>query len=109
MQPAGRAALYSLKPSRGIVSTKGVVPISSFSDAPGPMTKSAKDLAMLMDILVDASKTRVPEGGYVSRVTGSWKGLRIGTLNPEKWNYGSHSRKIINLDMEEDLVRWIVR
>lgn len=108
MLPAGRAALFSIQPSRGIVSTNGIVPISSFSDAPGPMTKTTKDLALLMDVLVDPSKTRVPEGGYVSRVTGLWEGLRIGTLDPEKWNFGTHSRKILDPSMEEQLVRSVV-
>lgn len=103
MLPAGRAALFSIQPSRGIVSTNGIVPISSFSDAPGPMTKTTKDLALLMDVLVDPSKTRVPEGGYVSRVTGLWEGLRIGTLDPENWNFGTHSRKILDPSMEEQL------
>ena len=83
MLPPGRAALFSLKLSRGFVFTGGVVPISRFSGAPGPMTKSTKDLALLMDVLVDASKTRLPGGCYVSRATGSWEGLRIGTLDPE--------------------------
>ncbi|KAH6627864.1 amidase signature domain-containing protein [Chaetomium tenue] len=103
MLPAGRAALFSLKPSRGIVSTVGIVPISRFSDAPGPMTKTPKNLALVMDVLVDKSKTQVPEGGYISRVTGSWKGLRIGTLDPEVWNFGTHSRKILDPSMEQQL------
>ncbi|KAK4139419.1 amidase signature domain-containing protein [Dichotomopilus funicola] len=103
MLPAGRAALYSLKPSRGIVSTKGVVPISRFSDAPGPMTKTAKDLAFVMDVLVDKCKTQVPKGGYISRVTGSWKGLRIGTLDPEVWNFGTQARKVLDPSMEQQL------
>jgi amidase len=68
------------------------------------MIKIPKDLALVMDVLVDKSKTRVPEGGYISRATGSWKGLRIGTLNPEVWNFGTHSRKILDPSMEQQLV-----
>lgn len=39
------------------------------------MTKSVEDLANLMDVLIDPSKTSVPAGGYISAVTASWEGL----------------------------------
>ncbi len=104
MIPAGRAALYSLKPTRGIVSTAGIVPISRFSDAAGPMTKSTRDLAILMDIIVDPSKTQIPAGGYVLCATGSWDGLRIGALDPEQWQFPPETRKILDESMEKQLV-----
>ncbi|PTB50725.1 hypothetical protein M431DRAFT_511647 [Trichoderma harzianum CBS 226.95] len=101
MLPAGRAALYSLKPGRALISTRGIVPISNFSDQPGPMTKTTKDLAVLMDIITDPEN--VPSGGYASRVTGSWEGLRIGTLDPEKWTYPPEIRKVLDEGMERQL------
>ncbi|KAM0246892.1 hypothetical protein ACHAQJ_010050 [Trichoderma viride] len=102
MLPAGRAALYSIKPGRSLISLTGIVPISSFSDQPGPMTKTAKDLAVLMDIITDPKN--VPSGGYASRATGSWEGLKIGTVDPEKWKYTSDIRKILDEGMERQLV-----
>ncbi|KAL6699633.1 amidase signature domain-containing protein [Trichoderma pleuroticola] len=101
MLPAGRAALYSLRPGRALVSTTGIVPISNFSDQPGPMTKNTKDLAVLMDIITDPD--HVPSGGYASRVTGSWEGLKIGTLDPEKWTYSPDIRKVLDEGMEKQL------
>ena len=83
--PANRAALYTLKPTIPIISREGIVPISSFCDSAGPMTKSVEDLAVLMDVLVDRSKTSVPAGGYISAVTAKWEGLKIGTLDPGVW------------------------
>lgn len=100
--PAGRAALYSLKPGRALISITGIVPISSFSDQPGPMTKTTKDLATLMDIITDPDN--VPPGGYASRVTGSWDGLNIGTVDPDIWQYPPHVRKILDEGMERQLV-----
>lgn len=102
MLPAGRAALYSLKPSRSLISLTGIVPISSFSDQPGPMTKTTKDLATLMDIITDPGN--VPPGGYASRVTGSWEDLKIGTVDPELWKYTPDIRKVLDEDMENQLV-----
>ncbi|EHK26983.1 uncharacterized protein TRIVIDRAFT_141231 [Trichoderma virens Gv29-8] len=101
MLPAGRAALYSIKPGRSLISTTGIIPISNFSDQPGPMTKSTKDLAMLMDIIADPD--HLPSGGYASRATASWEGLQIGTLDPEKWKYSSEVRKILDEGMEKQL------
>lgn len=91
--PANRAALYTLKPTIPIISREGIIPISSFCDSAGPMTKSVADLAVLMDVLVDPSKTSVPAGGYISAVTATWEGLKIGTLDPEIWTFSEVVRK----------------
>lgn len=58
-----------------------------------------------MDIITDPGN--VPSGGYVSRVTGSWEGLKIGTLDPEKWNFPPVARKILHEGMEEQLVSFL--
>lgn len=57
------------------------------------MTKSVEDLATLMDVLVDQSRTQVPAGGYISAVTATWEGLKIGTLDPEVWTFWDVARK----------------
>ena len=57
------------------------------------MAKSASDLAILMDVLVDATKPTVPKGGYVGAVTKTWEGLRIGTLDPTAWKFSEELRK----------------
>ena len=65
---------------------EGIIPITPEADSAGPMTKSVLDLANLLDVLVDPSKTTIPEGGYKSAVTGSWGDIRIGILDPEQWS-----------------------
>ncbi|KAK4182338.1 amidase signature domain-containing protein [Podospora australis] len=106
--PAGRTSLFSLKPTRGIVSTHGIVPISRFGDAPGPMAKTTAEVAVLLDVLVDASKTRVPENGYASCVTGSWEGLRIGALDPNVWKFPPQFRKVLDPGMEQQLITQVL-
>ncbi|CAD6586563.1 MAG: hypothetical protein ASARMPRED_002760 [Alectoria sarmentosa] len=91
--PAGRAALYTIKPTIPIIPQEGLVPISSLCDSAGPMAKSVEDLANLMDVLVDPLKTSVPPGGYLSAVTAVWEGLKIGALDPEIWVYPEFRRK----------------
>ena len=91
--PAGRAALYTMKPTIAIISQEGIIPITSLCDSAGPMAKSVEDLANLMDVLVDPSKTKVPGGGYLSAATAMWEGLKIGSLDPEKYQYPKSKRR----------------
>jgi amidase len=86
VNPATRAALYTIKPTVGIVPGKGIMPISTHFDTAGPLAKSVKDVADLLTLLVDPTKTKVPNGGYVSMLGGEWKDIKVGTLDPEFWN-----------------------
>jgi amidase len=85
MMPGDRSALYTIKPTLKIVSQEGIIPVALEADSAGPMTKSVMDLAHLLDVLVDPSKTTVPKDGYKSVVNGSWGDLKIGVVEPEKW------------------------
>lgn len=46
--PAGRAALFSLRPTMGLVSRDGTVPGAKSFDMIGPMAKSTCDVALLL-------------------------------------------------------------
>ena len=83
--PAGRAALYTLKPTIGIVETAGIIPVSHNFDALGPMTKTPYDLALLLDVLVREQ----PQGqtSYTSALTKSWSDVAVATLDPEEWKF----------------------
>lgn len=85
--PAIRSSLYSIRPTTGIVSVEGVVPVTKSFDVAGPMAKDVRDVADMLTVLVDSSKTQVPEGGYSMAVNDSWKDLRVGTLDPNAWSY----------------------
>ncbi|KAF2878597.1 amidase signature domain-containing protein [Massariosphaeria phaeospora] len=82
MFPSGRAALYSMKPTPGLVSLDGIVPVSHTFDSAGPMAKSPYDLALLLDVLVDRNNDG---DSYTKAPSGSWSDISIGTLDPEKW------------------------
>ncbi|MBD1581906.1 amidase [Pseudoalteromonas sp. S16_S37] len=49
--PAAHNALVGLKPTVGLVSVNGVVPLSHSQDAPGPMARSVQDAAVLLEVL----------------------------------------------------------
>lgn len=85
IMPSDRAALFTIKPTLKIVPQDGIIPVTLEADSAGPMTKSVLDLANLLDVLVDPSRTSVPKGGYKSAVNNSWGDIRIGYLDPEQW------------------------
>lgn len=55
--PAAMNGLVGLKPTLGLVSRSGIVPLSHSQDTAGPMTLSVRDAALLMNVLAgsDAS------------------------------------------------------
>ncbi|KAI9635123.1 amidase signature domain-containing protein [Dioszegia hungarica] len=51
ISPASRAALYAMRPTTGLVSVTGVVPISKDLDTVGPMGFTTRGIAILLDAL----------------------------------------------------------
>lgn len=49
--PAGTNGIVGLKPTVGLISRRGVVPISSSQDTAGPMTRSVRDAAIMLSAL----------------------------------------------------------
>ncbi|CAB4718463.1 unannotated protein [freshwater metagenome] len=49
--PASLNGCVGIKPTVGTVSTQGVIPISANQDSPGPMARSVKDAALLLEIM----------------------------------------------------------
>lgn len=85
--PATRHDLYALKLTLGLISQDGVYPISWDFYSIGPIAKSAEDIAVLMDVLVDPARSAdVPKGGSVPHLTKSFDGIRVGVLKPSKWH-----------------------
>lgn len=52
LSPSGQSSVVGLKPTIGLLSRTGIVPISSTLDTPGPMTKNVTDNAILLDAML---------------------------------------------------------
>lgn len=90
VQPANRAALYGLKATVGRICTEGTAPWSSLTDSIGGMAKSPQDLATLFDVLTDADRCaeeRARGDGDDDDLPKSWKGLRVGFVDPTLWSF----------------------
>jgi amidase len=84
--PAAHSNLYGLRPTGGLSSRTGVIPLSPTLDTVGPMTRSVIDLAILLAATagIDADDpTTVPvEASYVAAVQpDGLQGRRIGVVS----------------------------
>src|SRR5690625_4414613 len=81
--PSSANGIVGLKQTHGRVSKYGVYPLAWSLDHVGPMTKTVKDAAGLLQIISgydknDPTSVDVPVDDYVGKVTGDVKGLVIG-------------------------------
>ena len=55
--PASTCGIVGIKPTLGLVSRSGVIPIAHSQDTAGPMTRTVKDAAILLSIMAGWDKT----------------------------------------------------
>ncbi len=53
MAPAYQNSIVAIKPTLGMISRYGIIPISQFQDTAGPMAKTVADCAILLDYMID--------------------------------------------------------
>lgn len=81
--PSSACGIVGLKPTHGRVSKYGCYPLAWTLDHIGPMTKTVKDAAAMLEIISgfdhrDPTCVNAPVENYVSQLTGDVKGLVIG-------------------------------
>jgi amidase len=136
LSPSSANSIVGLKPTVGLLSRSGIVPISSTLDTPGPMTRNVLDNAIIMDALsgYDESDSKainhyesyveLDEGNINGRRLGAFKRLlsdstyvqaikalkRLGVdvveVDEEEFERNGF-RRILNLDMKKDLPIYI--
>ena len=81
--PAAFCGITGLMPSYGRIPKSGCVPLGFSTDHIGPMTRSARDAALLLSVLAgyhpsDVTAIDEPTSDYVGALTGDLTGVRIG-------------------------------
>jgi aspartyl-tRNA(Asn)/glutamyl-tRNA(Gln) amidotransferase subunit A len=81
--PAAVTGVVALKPTYGLVSRYGVVPLSWSMDHCGPMTKTVEDAALLLNAIAgfdqrDPTSGREPVPDYTVGLGQDLRGLRLG-------------------------------
>jgi len=82
-QPAAWCSVVGLKPTYGLVSTRGVIPLSWSLDHVGPIARSTTDAAILLQAIAghdpkDPSSIALPPVDYPGAMKTSVTGLRLG-------------------------------
>ena len=91
--PAYQNQIVSLRPTYGLLSNKGIIPISFFQDTPGPMAKNVYDLALLFEVMTNKEITKDLDNK---------KEFKIGILNFSNYPNDKNDNEIIN-EMKETL------
>src|SRR5262245_35156704 len=85
LNPASQNGLVTVKPTVGLISRTGILPISHSQDTPGPMTRTVRDAAMLLNVLAAkdpldpaTQRQRRPADYTADLAHDAMKGARIG-------------------------------
>jgi aspartyl-tRNA(Asn)/glutamyl-tRNA(Gln) amidotransferase subunit A len=83
--PAAYCGIAGIKPTPGLVSRRGVIPLAPSLDTAGPMAWTAEDCAILLDALAghdpaDPASVAVPRVSYAAAIAAPLRGLRVGVL-----------------------------
>jgi amidase len=85
LYPASQNGLVTVKPTVGLISRAGIVPISHSQDTAGPMTRTVRDAAILLNVLAAKDprdpatrRQRRPADYTAGLATDAMKGARIG-------------------------------
>jgi amidase len=97
--PAAACGVVGLKPTVGLVSRTGIIPVAFSQDTAGPMARSVADVAQLLDVL--ASEERDPDDpamasrpdridSFATALSTDLRGLRIGVVRDAAY-FGYHT------------------
>ncbi|MFH6604876.1 amidase family protein [Maribacter algicola] len=101
LSPSGQNSVVGLKPTIGLLSRTGIVPISSTLDTPGPMTKNVGDNAIVMSAMLghDDRDSKSVEEEFPG-ILSAWmhptpfKEMRLGALTTLMENDSLYARTI---------------
>ncbi len=83
--PAALCGCVGLKPTWSRVSRYGVIPLSATLDHVGPITRTVRDAAMMLQVIAgadrnDSTSSRQPVPDFSAGVGGQISGMRIGVI-----------------------------
>ncbi len=80
--PSGNNLVVGLKPTVGLISGKGIIPIAQSQDTAGPMCRTVTDVAIMLNVLRspvgEVAGQQLPRDYTIHLKRGSLQGKRIG-------------------------------
>jgi amidase len=101
MSPAQQNSVVSIKPTVGLVSRSGIVPISYLQDTAGPMARSVRDCAIMLTAMQgkdqeDLATHSMPNiEDYLSACKDRINGLKIGLIDFENYAMDEEELQIV--------------
>jgi aspartyl-tRNA(Asn)/glutamyl-tRNA(Gln) amidotransferase subunit A len=108
-QPAAFCGITGIKPTYGRVSRYGIIAYASSLDQAGPMTKSVRDAAIMLQAMAghdpkDSTSANIPVPDFEAALTGDIRGKKIGI--PREYRMDGLSSEIAALwDAGADMLR----
>jgi aspartyl-tRNA(Asn)/glutamyl-tRNA(Gln) amidotransferase subunit A len=99
-QPASLCGITGIKPTYGRVSRWGIVAFASSLDQAGPMTRTVRDSALMLQAMAgfdpkDSTSVDRPVPDYAANLEGGVKGMRIGI--PREYRMDGMDAEIVAL------------
>ena len=103
--PSSANGIVGIKPTLGLVSRAGIVPIAHSQDTAGPMTRTVRDAAILLNVLAgvdprdpatSSSSTRNQTDYTTFLDANGLRGARIGVARTKFFGYSDVTDKLVN-------------
>ncbi len=102
LSPANNNSVVGIKPTVGLISRRGIVPIAASQDTAGPMARTVEDAAILLGAMTgfDAKDTATKNAKSLSDYTvflekDGLRGLRLGVPRDYFWQHIKEEQKPI--------------
>jgi amidase len=108
--PSGANALVGIKPTVGLVSRTGIIPISHTQDTAGPMTRTVADAAILLGAMTGVDPRDKATAGAAGRTVPDYttslradglKGARIGVARKKYFGYSTATDALVETAIAE--------
>jgi amidase len=108
--PASMNGIVGIKPTVGLISRAGVIPIAHSQDTVGPFARTVADAAAVLGVLtgqdLDDPATQLNSGQAHRDYTrfldpDGLRGARIGVPREVYWGYSTHADRIANAALEQ--------
>ena len=103
--PSSANGVVGIKPTLGLISRAGIIPIAHSQDTAGPMTRTVRDAAILLGVLSgvdprDSATSASNRPGTIDYATfldaNGLRGARIGVARAKFFGYSDVTDKLIN-------------
>lgn len=101
--PSGANGLVGIKPTLGVVSGAGIIPIAHSQDTAGPMARTVADAALLLGAMASP-----PRDFSSSLDAGALKGARIGVARKQYFGYSAPTDALIDVAIADMKARGAV-